>query len=113
MHVVRAHTLGTRVVSLAMPKGFLRVDSSDEDTTITALLDAVVVYRTTVTAAYTAGTAVFHVERWRNAALAYGPVTAITNVKYDDVRHEQTVGTDKYYISAATDGADNLLHAAT
>ena len=36
MHVVRpAHTTGTSVVSLADAKEFLRVDSSDEDTTIT------------------------------------------------------------------------------
>ncbi len=45
MHVVRpAHTSGIAVVTLADAKEFLRVDSSDEDTTITALLDAAVVW---------------------------------------------------------------------
>ena len=45
MHVVRpAHTTGTSVVTLADAKEFLRVDSSDEDTTITALLDAAVAW---------------------------------------------------------------------
>ena len=109
MHVVRpAHTLGTRIVSLAHAKEFLRVDSSDEDTTITALLDAAVAWvedycNRSFTAA---GVAVFHIERWRNAALAYGPVTAITHVKYDDTSGtEQTLSTEKYYISAATDGS--------
>ena len=109
MHVVRpAHTTGTSVVPLSEVKEFLRVDSSDEDTTITALLDAAVAWvEDYCNRSFTAGgRAVFHVERGRNAALAYGPVTAITHVKYDDTTGaEQTLSTDKYYITAATDGS--------
>lgn len=109
MHVVRpAHTTGTSVVSLSEAKEFLRVDSSDEDTTITALLDAAVAWvEDYCNRSFTRATsAVFHVERWRNAALAYGPVTTITHVKYDDTAGaEQTLSTGKYYIGAATDGS--------
>ena len=108
MHVVRpAHTTGTSVVPLSEAKEFLRVDSSDEDTTITALLDAAVAWvEDYCNRSFSARSAVFHVERWRNAALAYGPVTAITHVKYDDTSGaEQTLSTDKYYIGAATDGS--------
>jgi len=108
MHVVRpAHTTGTSVVPLSEAKEFLRVDSSDEDTTITALLDAAVAWvEDYCNRSFTAGgSAVFHVERWRNAALAYGPVTAITHVKYDDTAGaEQTLDASKYYTTAATDG---------
>ena len=109
MHVVRpAHTTGTSVVPLSEAKEFLRVDSSDEDTTITALLSAAVAWvEDYCNRSFTrGGSALFNVERWRNAALAYGPVTAITHVKYDDTTGaEQTLDTSKYYITAATDGS--------
>jgi len=106
MHVVRpAHTQGTNVVTLADAKEFLRVDSSDEDTTITALLDAAVAWvEDYCNRSFTAGgSAVFHLERWRNAALAYGPVTAITHVKYNDTAGaEQTLAASKYYTTRQT-----------
>ena len=108
MHVVRpAHTTGTSVVPLSEAKEFLRVDSSDEDTTITALLDAAVAWvEDYCNRSLRSKSAVFHLERWRNAALAYGPVTAITHVKYDDTTGaEETLDTSKYYIGAATDGS--------
>ena len=109
MHVVRpAHTSGTAVVSYADMKQFLRVDSDDENTTITALLDAAVAWvEDYCNRSFTPNrTAVFHIERWRNAALAYGPVTAITSVDYDDTSGTaQTLDASKYYIGAATDGS--------
>jgi uncharacterized phiE125 gp8 family phage protein len=108
MHVVRPdHTAGTNVVPLADAKEFLRVDSSDEDATITALLRAAVAWvEDYCNRSFTAGSsAVFHLERWRTAALAYGPVTAITHVKYNDTAGaEQTLAASKYYTTAATDG---------
>jgi len=113
MHVVRpAHTSGTGVVSLADAKEFLRVDSSDEDTTITALLNAAVAWvedytnRRFTPTVDLATSAIFYLERWRNAALAYGPVTGITHVKYNDTAGVlQTLDSSKYYIGAATDGS--------
>jgi len=105
---ITAPTLGdgTDLISLADMKEFLRVDHSDEDTTITALLDAAVSHVSDYTNRHigTAASAVFHLERWRPAALAYGPVQSITSVTYVDTAGDtQTLSTDKYYIQQHTD----------
>ena len=109
MHVVRpAHTTGTNVVTLADAKEFLRVDSSDEDTTITALLNAAVAWvEDYCNCSFTAGgVAFFYLERWRPAALAYGPVTAITYVQYQDTAGvTKTLNATNYYTTKATDGS--------
>lgn len=92
---------GTDVVSLANMKEFLRVDHSDEDTTITALLDAAVSHVSDYTNRHigTAASAIFYLERWRPAALAYGPVVSITSVTYNDTSGTlQTLDTSKYYV---------------
>jgi uncharacterized phiE125 gp8 family phage protein len=97
---------GTDVVSLANMKEFLRVDHSDEDTTITALLDAAVAHVSDYTNRYlgSLASAVFYLERWRPAALAYGPVSRITRVQYNDTSGTlQTLDTSKYYIQTHTD----------
>ena len=73
-------------MSLSDIKEFLRVDSADEDTTITAALDTAVAWIEDYTnrLMHPNGSADFYLERWRPASLAYGPVTAIDAVKYND-----------------------------
>ena len=93
---------------MADAKEFLRVDSSDEDDTITALVNAAVAWVEDYTNRKfaTGGFANFYLERWRPAALAYGPVTAITHVKYNDTAGvQQTLDASKYYTTKATDGS--------
>lgn len=103
-----ALTAGTNVISLADMKEFLRVDHSDEDTTITALLDAAVAHVSDYTNRHisdTPGTALFYLERWRPTALAYGPVTAIQGVLYKDTAgNNQTLSADKYYFDMHYNG---------
>jgi uncharacterized phiE125 gp8 family phage protein len=97
---------GTDVVSLANMKEFLRVDHSDEDTTITALLDAAVSHVSDYTNRHlaAAGTAFFKLERWRPAALAYGPVNSIFKVAYSDTAGvTQTLDASKYYLQQHKD----------
>ena len=109
MHVVRpVNTPGSSVVTLADVKEFLRVDSSDEDDTITALVNAAVAWVEDYTNRKfaTGGYATFHLERWRPAALAYGPVTSIHYVTYQDTAgNTQTLDSSKYYTTVATDGS--------
>ena len=87
-------------------KEFLRVDHSDEDATITALLDAAVAHVSDYTNRHlaTGGIALFYLERWRPAALAYGPVASITSVSYYDTSGAlQTLDASKYYIQKHAD----------
>jgi uncharacterized phiE125 gp8 family phage protein len=89
-------------------KEFLRVDHTDEDTTITALLDAAVSHVSDYcNRHFTASdTAIFYLERWRSAALAFGPVTGITSVVYDDTTGtQQTLDASKYYWSQFREGS--------
>jgi len=101
MKVARpAYVTGTDVVSLADMKEFLRVDHSDEDTTIAALLDTAVAHVSDYTNKHFAvdGSATFYLSRWRPAALAFGPVRSIDAVYYDDTTGtQQTLDTGKYY----------------
>ena len=111
-----SHTSGTGVLTLADIKEFLRVDSSDEDSTITALLGAAVAWvEDYCNRSFTAGaSATFHLERFRNAALAYGPVKGITEIKYDDTTGtEQTLDSSKYYMGAATNNSTMLYFVNT
>lgn len=109
MHIVRGnHTDGIDLVSLADMKEFLRVDHSDEDTTITALLDTAAAWIEDYTnrLLHPNGTATFYLSRWRPASLAFGPVTRVNSVKYDDTSGtEQTLDTSKYYSEQKHDGS--------
>ena len=101
-----AYTSGTDVVSLADMKLFLRVDGSDEDTTITSLLDAAVTHISDYTNRHFTGDsdAKFYLEKWRSASLAFGPVTRISAVKYYDTSGTlQTLSSTKWYATANTD----------
>ena len=107
MHVVRGnHTDGVDLVSLADMKEFLRVDHSDEDTTITALLDTAVAWAEDYTNRlfHPNGSADFYLSRWRPACLAFGPVTAIDAVKYDVPGATYTLDASKYYYETAVEG---------
>ena len=82
------------------------MDHSDEDTTITALLDTALAHVSDYTNRHigTAGSALFYLERWRPAALAYGPVNSITSVSYKDTSGaSQTLPTSKYYVELHKD----------
>lgn len=101
MHIVRPnYTTGTNVVSLDDAKEFLRVDHDDEDTTITALLDAAVAWVEDYTSRSfsSSSLAIFSLGFWRKASLAFGPVSSIVSVTYKDTSGaSQTLSTDKYY----------------
>lgn len=107
MNIARpASVTGTTIISLADMKEFLRVDHDDENTTITALLDAAAAH----VGAYTnrhfdaSGTATFFLERWRPAALAFGPVKSITSVQYYNTAGSlTTLDTSKYYVQIHRD----------
>lgn len=105
------YTRGTAVVSLADMKEFLRVDHSDEDTTITSLLDAASAHISDYCNRHftASSTAVFYLERWRTASLAFGPVTGVTNVKYNDTSgSEETLSDTKYYFETLTDNTTRI-----
>ena len=106
-----AYTTGTDVVSLVDMKSFLRVDHSDEDTTITALLNAAVTHISDYTNRHfaTGGSTVFHIEKFRTASLAFGPVTRVDAVKYDDTTGAtQTLDASKYYFESLTDNTTRI-----
>lgn len=82
-------------------KEFLRVDHNDEDTTITALLDTAVSHVSEYTNRHlgTASATTFYLSHWRPACLAFGPVSSVTSVVYDDTSgSQQTLDTSKWYI---------------
>ena len=87
------------------------MDHSDEDTTITSLLDAASAHISDYCNRHftVSSTAVFYLERWRTASLAFGPVTGVTDVKYNDTSgSEQTLDTSKYYFETLTDNTTRI-----
>lgn len=106
-----AYTSGIDVVSLNDMKLFLRVDASDEDTTITALLDAAVTHISDYTNRhFTAdGATNFYLEKWRSASLAFGPVTRVGAVKYyDRGGTQQTLSSNNWYVQKHTDNTTRI-----
>ena len=88
----------------------MRVDGSDEDDTITALLDTAVAHISDYTNRhFTAdSTTKFYLERWRSASRV-GPVTRVVNVKYDDTSGtQQTLDTSKWYTEKLTDNTTRI-----
>ena len=101
MHVTKpAHSRLNDITTLAAIKLFLRVDHNDEDTLITSLTNAAIAWcedycNRLFRADEAAG---FYLDSFRSASLAYGPVTEITSVRYDDTSGAgQTLDTSKYY----------------
>lgn len=95
-------------MSLDDAKEFLRVDHDDEDTTITALLDAAVAWVEDYTSRSftTSSVTIFNLGFWRKASLAFGPVTSLVSVTYKDTSGAtQTLSTDKYYYETINNGS--------
>ena len=104
-------TAGTSIITLADMKEFLRVDGTDEDDTITALMDAAVQHCTDYTGRhFTADDGCsFFLERWRSASLAFGPVTQINSVAYYDTAGDlQTLPATKYYYDSFVNGTTRI-----
>ncbi len=87
-------------MTLADVKLFLRVDHDDEDDVIEALANAAIAWcEDYCNRKFATGlSATFYLNSFRSASLAYGPVTSITSVVYDDTTgFEQTLDASKYY----------------
>ena len=101
MFVARpAHSRLSDFFTLDDLKLFLRVDHDDEDDVITALADAAITWcENYCNRKFATGlSATFYLSSFRSASLAYGPVTSITSVLYDDTTgFEQTLDASKYY----------------
>ena len=106
-----AYATGTDIVSLADMKEFLRVDHSDEDTTITSLLDAASAHISDYCNRHFAagGSTVFYLSKWRTASLAFGPVTGVQAIRYSDSNGDtQTLAASKYYFETLTDNTTRI-----
>jgi len=101
MYVARpAYSRLSDFMTLADLKLFLRVDHDDEDDVIEALADAAIAWcEDYCNRKFATGlSATFYLNSFRSASLAYGPVTSITSVLYDDTTgFEQTLDASKYY----------------
>lgn len=100
MHLdITTQPTGTDIVSLVDLKEFLRVDHSDEDTTITAILDAAVQSCQDYTNRHFASsTFTWSLDRFCAVELPTGPMTAITSIVYYDTANAmQTLDTANYY----------------
>ena len=101
MFVARpAHSRLSDFFTLADLKLFLRVDHDEEDDVIEALADAAITWcENYCNRKFATGlSATFYLSSFRSASLAYGPVTSITSVVYDDTTgFEQTLDASKYY----------------
>lgn len=101
MYVARpAYSRLSDFMTLADVKLFLRVDHDDEDDVIEALANAAIAWcEDYCNRKFATGLlATFYLNSFRSASLAYGPVTSITSVVYDDTTgFEQTLNASKYY----------------
>ncbi len=89
---------GTDIVSLADMKEFLRVEHTDEDTTITAIIDAAVQAAQDYTGRHFASS-VFNLglDYFHNVEVPMGIKTVTSITYYDSAGDSQTLSEDKYY----------------
>jgi uncharacterized phiE125 gp8 family phage protein len=93
-----AQPTGTDLISLADMKQFLRVDSSDEDITITAIIDAAAQSIQDYTGRhFKTTTFVFNLDSFHFIEFPY-QVTSVSSVTYLDRNGDtQTLATNKYF----------------
>ena len=103
-------------ITLTEAKNFLRVDHSDDDTLISALISASremceqYTRRILVTTTIDEYFDKFPMNRWENLSnliyLSRGPVASITSVKYvDEIGSEVTITSDQYIIDTISEPA--------
>ena len=103
-------------ITLTEAKNFLRVDHSDDDTLISALITASrqmceeYTRRILVTTTIDEYFDKFPMNRWENLSnliyLSRGPVASITSVKYvDEIGSEVTITSDQYIIDTISEPA--------
>ena len=90
---------GTDLLPLATAKEFLRVDHSDEDTTIEALINAAVQHCQDYTNRhFVSSNFTLSLDDFYNCEFSTGPINTITGVTYKDVGNAtQTLATSKYW----------------
>ena len=90
---------GTDILPLSTAKEFLRVDHSDEDTTITALINAAVQHCQDYTNRhFVASNFTLSLDAFYNCEFSTSPINTITGVTYKDVANAtQTLSTSKYW----------------
>jgi uncharacterized phiE125 gp8 family phage protein len=100
MHLdITTQPVGTDIISLADMKEFLRVDHSDEDTTITAILNAAVQSCQDYTNRhFTTSNFTYYRDSFGCYEFPVGPINSITSITYQDVKNDtETLDTDYYY----------------
>ena len=90
---------GTTLLPLSTAKEFLRVDSSDEDVTITALINAAVQHSQDYTNRhFVVSDFNLYLDDFYNCSFDIGPLVSITSVVYQDgTDAQQTLAAGKYW----------------
>lgn len=96
---VTTQPTGTDILPLSTAKEFLRVDSSDEDATITALINAAVQHCQDYTNRhFVVSDFNLYLDDFYNCSFDIGPVVSITSVVYQDSANaQQTLAASKYW----------------
>tara|TARA_Y100000592_G_scaffold70966_1_gene110452 strand:- start:2738 stop:3292 length:555 start_codon:yes stop_codon:yes gene_type:complete len=91
---------GTDIVSLNDAKEFLRVDHTDEDTTITRLINAAVQHCQDYTGRhFVASNFNLYLDDFYNCEFSTSPINSISSVKYYNASNElTTLATSKYWV---------------
>ena len=96
---------GTDILPLSTAKEFLRVDSSDEDVTITALIDAAVQHCQDYTNRhFVVSNFNLYLDDFYNCSFDIGPLVTVAMVQYlDGAGVSQTLPSAKYWADVARD----------
>ena len=103
---IAAQPIGTDIISLADMKEFLRVDYTDEDATITALIDSAVQYVQNYTGLHFKLTTFSMNLDWFHYVDIPSQIISVTSVQYYDISNDiQTLDVSKYYADASHEPA--------